>query len=207
MDFTDICYFKFFFKDKFQIFKIYFGYFNFFLDKFQIFKTDHRYKMWNNDKRLLRLWQNGMTGYPIVDAAMRELNTTGFMHNRCRMIVAEFLTKDLLIDWKYGEQYFSKKLVDIDRIQNLGNWNWSSSFGLDASPYIRIFNPWSQSKKYDPHCEYIYKWLPELRNIKPSDIHTWYNKHDKYNIKYPKPIVDHTIQRKEFLKRFKKYVK
>lgn len=155
---------------------------------------------WDNNKHNLKLWQNGNTGFPIVDAGMVELNISGFLHNRLRLIVSSFLVKDLLIDWKYGEEYFGKKLVDIDRAQNTGNWNWSSSFGLDSTPFLRILNPHTQSKTYDPECDYIKKWLPELADIEPKHLHQW----DKYyklypKIKYPKPIIEHDAQRKLFI--------
>ena len=149
-----------------------------------------------------------MTGFPIVDAAMCELNTTGYMHNRGRLIVASFLVKDLLVDWKYGERYFSTKLVDIDRSQNVGNWNWSASFGLDATSFLRILNPWTQSKKYDPKAIYIKKWIPALKDIEPNHLHQW----SKYNhlypsISYPSPIVSHDVMRKKFIKLYKTHVK
>lgn len=161
---------------------------------------------WENNKEYFIAWKQGKTGFPLVDAAMAEINTTGFMHNRARLVASHFLVKDLLIDWKYGERYFGQKLVDIDRAQNTGNWNWSSSFGLDSTPFLRIFNPWTQSKKYDPKCIYIKKWLPQFNDVAPKHIHQW----DKYyklypDIEYPKPIVDHGIQRKKFIKFYKRY--
>lgn len=163
---------------------------------------------WDNNMRFFRKWSQGKTGFPAVDAAINELNITGFMHNRGRLIVASFLTKDLLIDWKYGEEYFSKKLVDIDRAQNMGNWNWSSSFGLDSTPFLRILNPWSQSKKYDPECKYIKKWIPELEDIPSRDIHNWNKSHESHpDISYPAPIVDHDIQRKKFINYYNKNFK
>jgi deoxyribodipyrimidine photo-lyase len=132
---------------------------------------------------------------------MRQLNVTGFMHNRGRLIVASFLTKDLLINWTKGERYFSQKLVDIDRSQNVGNWNWSASYGLDSSPFLRILNPWSQSKTYDPKCEYIKKWIPELIDVKPEHIHKWDRYHKEYpDIDYPAPIVNHSERRLLFQK-------
>jgi len=156
----------------------------------------------------LKAWQNGLTGFPFVDAAMCEMNTTGFMHNRGRLIVSQFLTKDLLVDWKLGENYFSKTLTDIDRAQNMGNWNWSASYGLDNSPFLRIFNPWSQSATYDPECNYIKKWLPQLSDVEPKHIHKWFKYHDLYQkIDYPKPIVDHTEQRKKFIKYYTAYTR
>jgi deoxyribodipyrimidine photo-lyase len=156
---------------------------------------------WDHNHAYLVAWQNGLTGFPIVDAGMTELNTTGFMHNRARLIVASFLTKDLLINWKHGEQYFSQKLIDIDRAQNMGNWNWSASFGLDSTPFLRILNPHTQSSKYDPECLYIKKWLPILSDVKSNHLHQWNKFYYLYpNIVYPKPIVDHSIQRKLFIK-------
>ncbi|AFX92445.1 deoxyribodipyrimidine photolyase [Megavirus courdo11] len=184
-----------------------------FYDRFysyqHIFKnpTTKNLPKWENNKKYFEAWKNGCTGFPIVDAAMRELNTTGFMHNRGRLITSQFLIKDLLVDWKYGEKYFSKKLVDIDRVQNLGNWNWSASYGLDSSPYLRIFNPWSQSRTYDPDCEYIKYWIPELLNIPAKDLHNWNKNYKKYDANYPKPIVDHSIMRNKFINFYKKYFK
>lgn len=160
---------------------------------------------WTHNSDHLNLWKEGKTGFPIVDSAMVQLNTTGFMHNRGRMIVASFLVKDLLIDWKYGERYFSQKLIDIDRAQNTGNWNWSSSMGLDAISFLRIFNPWTQSKEYDPDAKYIKKWLPKLSNIPSKELHNWYKYHNKYSLKYPQPIVDHSIQRIKFINLYKSY--
>lgn len=181
---------------------------------FDTFYThDHIYKKpkknsapWGNDKKMLKAWKTAQTGFPIVDAAMTELNTTGFMHNRGRMIVASFLAKDLLIDWKYGEQYFSQKLVDIDRAQNTGNWNWSASFGMDSTTFLRIFNPWTQSSEYDPDAEYIKKWLPELSDIPAKHLHQWDKFHTEHpEIDYPKPVVDHAVRRKLFQEFYKKY--
>lgn len=164
--------------------------------------TNNKYKLWDNDKTLLKAWKEGRTGFPVIDAAMREMNTTGYMHNRARMLVSEFLGKILLVDWKYGEKYFTTQLVDIDRAQNMGNWNWSSSFGLDASPYLRIFNPWTQSKKFDADCKYIKHWVPELRNVPDGHIHKWYKYYQDYDV-YLEPIVDYEDRRKTFTKRYK----
>ncbi len=150
-------------------------------------------------------WCNGLTGFPFVDAGMRELNQTGFMHNRSRLITSSFLIKDLLINWKYGERYFTKKLIDIDRCQNTGNWNWSSSYGLDNSVFLRILNPWTQIEKYDPECKYIKKWIPELKNVEIKHIKKWYKYHTLYNNVYIKPIVDHDECRKKFILFYKKY--
>lgn len=144
---------------------------------------------WENNKKNFDAWRNGMTGFPIVDAGMRQLNATGFMHNRVRMIVASFLTKDLHIDWRWGEQYFAQKLVDYDPAVNNGNWQWAASTGCDAQPYFRIFNPWLQQKRFDPECLYIKQWIPELKLLTPKQIHGWCNQQVASN--YPKPIVDH----------------
>lgn len=146
---------------------------------------------WNYDKKTFDLWCQGKTGFPIVDAGMRELNTTGFMHNRVRMIVASFLVKDLHIDWQWGERYFAQKLIDYDPAVNNGNWQWCASTGCDAQPYFRIFNPWLQQKKYDPECVYIKKWIPELQSYSNKAIHNWF-KEDNSESDYPQPIVDHT---------------
>ena len=155
---------------------------------------------WKNDPKEFELWCNGKTGFPIVDAGMRELNETGYMHNRVRLITASFLVKDLHIDWRYGERYFGLKLVDYDPSINNGNWQWVASTGCDAQPFFRIFNPWLQQKKFDPNCNYIKKWIPELKDTSVNLIHEWYNtvnstidKSTKlFQIEnYPRPIVEH----------------
>ncbi len=147
---------------------------------------------WNNSKQLFHAWCTGTTGFPIVDAGMRELNKTGFMHNRVRMIVASFLVKDLHINWLWGEKYFAQKLIDYDPAVNNGNWQWCASTGCDAQPYFRIFNPWLQQKKYDSDCTYIKTWIPELKNIPSKLIHVLFKKNSPLIEGYPKPIVDHT---------------
>ncbi len=148
---------------------------------------------WKNDPHLFKLWCQGKTGFPIVDAGMRQLNTTGWMHNRVRMIVASFLTKDLHIDWRLGEKYFAQKLVDYDPAVNNGSWQWAASTGCDPQPYFRIFNPWLQQQKFDPECTYIKRWVPELAEISPKTIHALASQ--KIDIpNYPKPIVDHAKQ-------------
>lgn len=156
---------------------------------------------WNYDKKLFKMWCDGKTGFPIIDAGMRELNTTGFMHNRIRMIVASFLVKDLLIDWQWGEQYFAQKLTDYDPAVNNGNWQWCASTGCDAQPYFRIFNPWLQQKKYDSECVYIKKWIPELRDYENKIIHTWFKDTSPHNKKYPRPIIKHTNAFVAFVKK------
>jgi deoxyribodipyrimidine photo-lyase len=137
---------------------------------------------WENDPKLFDAWKEGRTGYPIVDAGMRQLNETGWMHNRVRMIVASFLTKDLLIDWRWGERYFMERLLDGDLAPNNGGWQWAASTGCDPQPYFRIFNPALQSQRFDPKGDYARKWIPEL-----GTSH------------YPEPIVDHAIQKKRAL--------
>jgi deoxyribodipyrimidine photo-lyase len=150
---------------------------------------------WIKNNKHYDLWCQGKTGFPIVDAGMRELNKTGFMHNRVRMIVASFLTKDLHIDYKLGEKYFAQKLIDYDPAVNNGNWQWSASTGCDAQPYFRVFNPWLQQKKFDKNCEYIKKCIPELQNTEPKQLHNIFK--NKLNLKnYPNPIVEHDIESK-----------
>src|SRR4029079_903095 len=147
---------------------------------------------WKNNPTYFKAWCEGQTGFPIVDAGMRQLNETGYMHNRVRMIVASFLTKDLLVDWRWGEKYFAQQLVDYDPAVNNGNWQWVASTGCDAQPYFRIFNPWSQQKKFDPQCNYIKKWIPELCDFPSKAIHAWHD--EKYRAgygKYPAPMIDH----------------
>lgn len=161
-------------------------------------------------KRHFNLWCQGKTGFPIVDAAMTQMNITGYMHNRCRMIVSSFLIKTLLIDWRLGEMYFARQLYDYDPSSNNQGWQFSSSSGADSQPYFRIFNPWRQSKKYDPNCEYIKHWIPQLKNVANNDIHKWnevFNKYLKNDIDYYQPIVDYSIQRKISLKMYKKALK
>ncbi len=149
---------------------------------------------WSKNEAYFRAWCEGRTGFPIVDAGMRELNITGFMHNRVRMIVASFLTKDLLIDWRRGEKYFAQMLTDYDPAVNNGNWQWAASTGCDAQPYFRIFNPWLQQEKFDPDCLYIKRFIPELVHLPPKVIHRWANSSDKLLTNYPRPIVDHATQ-------------
>lgn len=146
---------------------------------------------WKNDKKDFKAWCEGKTGFPIVDAGMRQLHATGWMHNRVRMIVASFLVKDLHIDWRWGEKYFAQQLVDYDPCVNNGNWQWSASTGCDAQPYFRIFNPWLQQKKFDAHCDYIKEWVPELAHLDTKTIHSW-NTAKLLLKNYPKPIVDHS---------------
>lgn len=148
----------------------------------QSFKPQYDRIEWRNDEQEFALWCEGRTGYPIIDAGMRELNETGYMHNRVRMIVASFLVKHLLIDWRWGEAYFAKKLLDFDLASNNGGWQWAAGCGVDAAPYFRVFNPYLQTQKFDPELKYIRRWVPELE----SDA-------------YPKPIVDHKEARERAL--------
>jgi len=154
------------------------------------FKPAYDHIEWRHDEEAFEKWCTGQTGYPIIDAGMRELNATGFMHNRVRMIVASFLTKHLLIDWRLGEAYFAEKLLDFDLAANNGGWQWAAGSGCDAAPYFRIFNPYLQTKKFDPDLVYIRKWVPEL-----NELH------------YPKPIVDHEFARKRCLEVYAKALK
>lgn len=161
----------------------------------QPFKEKYTQLAWHNDKKLFARWCNGQTGFPIIDAGMHELNQTGYLHNRVRLLVASFLVKDLHIDWRWGEKYFATKLVDYDPAINNGNWQWVASTGTDAQPYFRIFNPWLQQKKYDPQCLYIKKWLPPLKSLPAKHIHAWHTYAAKRtDIDYPAPCVDHTTE-------------
>ena len=150
------------------------------------FKPAYDNIKWRNNEEEFKAWCEGNTGYPLVDAGMRQLNTTGYMHNRIRMVVASFLTKHLLVDWRWGEAYFAEKLLDYEMASNVGGWQWACGCGNDAAPYFRVFNPELQAKKFDPDNEYINKWLPEYK----------LNKHVQ-------PIVDHAFARDRILKVFK----
>jgi deoxyribodipyrimidine photo-lyase len=158
---------------------------------------------WSHSKKDFEAWCQGNTGFPIVDAAMRQLNESGFMHNRTRMIAGSFLTKDLHLPWLWGEKYFAQQLVDYDPAVNNGNWQWTASTGCDASPYFRIFNPWLQQKKFDPDCLYIKQWVPELKKVPNKIIHAWYKDSSSAIKGYPRPMVDHKPEAKEALKRYK----
>ncbi len=155
--------------------------------KGRAFKPAYDNIEWRRDEGEFEKWCSGKTGYPIVDAGMRELNATGFMHNRVRMIVASFLTKHLLLDWRLGEAYFAEKLLDFDLAANNGGWQWAAGSGCDAAPYFRIFNPYLQTKKFDPELKYIKKWVPEFQEFD-----------------YPKPIIEHEVARKRCLEVYAK---
>ena len=158
--------------------------------KGKAFKVIYDTIEWRKDNGEFECWCKGQTGYPIVDAGMRELNATGFMHNRVRMIVASFLTKHLLLDWRLGEAYFAQKLLDFDLAANNGGWQWAAGSGCDAAPYFRIFNPYLQTQKFDPKLDYIKKWVPEFQEFN-----------------YPKPIVEHEVARKRCLEVYSKALK
>ena len=158
--------------------------------KGQAFKAVYDRIKWRNNEKEFASWCVGQTGYPLVDAGMRELNATGFMHNRIRMVTASFLAKHLLIDWRWGEAYFAEKLLDFDLAANNGGWQWAAGSGCDAAPYFRVFNPTLQAKKFDPDGNYIRRWVPEWEELT-----------------YPAPIVDHTLARKRALDAYAKAVK
>ena len=170
------------------------------------YQPKYRNLKWSNSEKNIDSWKKGLTGFPMVDACMRELNTTGYMHNRGRMTTASFLIKTLLIDWRIGEQYFAQQLTDYDIASNNGNWQGISGTGVDMKPYFRDMNPWIQSSKFDKDAKYIKKWVPELENVNASDIHMWDEKHklEKYkDVKYPKPIVDYYSQKEKMLEMYK----
>lgn len=156
----------------------------------QAFKSKYDAIQWRNNEEEFLLWCRGETGFPLVDAGMRQLNKTGYMHNRVRMLVASFLVKDLLIDWRWGEAYFAEKLNDYELASNNGNWQWAAGCGCDAAPYFRIFNPTIQIKKYDKDYEYIKEWVPEIGTVN-----------------YPEPMVDHKEARERTLATYKRALK
>lgn len=158
---------------------------------------------WRNDEEQFKAWCEGRTGYPIVDAGMRQLAETGFMHNRVRMITAMFLVKDLLVDWKWGERFFQEHLIDGDLAVNNGNWQWCASTGSDAQPYFRIFNPTEQGKRYDSEGEYVRRWVPELRELPKRYIHEPLKWREFESLGYPRPIVDHSSARMRCLLAYK----
>ena len=158
--------------------------------KGKAFRPAFDHIQWRNDEKEFEKWCNGETGYPLVDAGMRELNSTGFMHNRVRMVVASFLAKHLLIDWRWGEAYFAERLLDFDLAANNGNWQWAAGCGCDAAPYFRVFNPTLQAKKFDPDLRYIRRWVPEWEELS-----------------YPPPMVDHEMARERAIKAYNKAVK
>jgi deoxyribodipyrimidine photo-lyase len=169
------------------------------------FRPEYNALKWSQNREHFQAWREGMTGYPIVDAAMRCLNATGWMHNRLRMIVAMFLTKDLLISWQWGERYFMQRLVDGDMAANNGGWQWCAGTGTDAAPYFRIFNPVSQGERFDPKGEFVRRWLPELAGLSAALIHQpWRSKPALKRAEYPQRIVTHEEQRLACLAMFQK---
>lgn len=167
------------------------------------FKPEYTNIEWEYNDDLFEKWTKGQTGYPFVDAAMRQLNHTGYMHNRARMVVASFLAKDLLIDWRMGERYFMEHLIDGDFASNNGGWGFSASTGVDPQPYFRIFNPILQSEKFDADGEYIRKWIPELAEVEGKAIHDPHGRKAKGIADYPKMCVDHKQGRERALARYK----
>jgi deoxyribodipyrimidine photo-lyase len=160
------------------------------INKGEAFKREYDAIKWRYDEREFALWCAGKTGYPIVDAGMRQLNKTGFMHNRARMITASFLAKHLLIDWRWGEAYFARRLLDYDFASNNGGWQWAVGSGCDAAPYFRIFNPTLQTKKFDPNLKYVRQWVGEFDSLE-----------------YPSPIVDHEFARRRCLEEYARVTK
>jgi deoxyribodipyrimidine photo-lyase len=169
----------------------------------QEFQKQYQAINWDRDPVLFKKFCQGETGFPIIDAAVTELNQTGKIHNRLRMIVASFMTKDLWLDWRMGEEYFAQTLMDYELSSNVGGWQWSASTGTDAQPYFRIFNPWLQASKFDPEANYIKKIMSQLKNIDPKIIHS--PNVYKYVANYPNPIIDHTAQAREAITKFKLY--
>lgn len=177
------------------------------LSKSKNFNKKFDFIQWNSSMKNFKKWCNAETGYPIIDACMTQLNTTGYMHNRGRLIASNFLNRILGMDWRLGEKYFAQKLIDYDPSVNNGNWQWIASVGVDPKPFTqRIFNPILQSKKYDPEAKYIKKWLPLLSNIQSKELHNWelnYEKYDLSPIKYFKPIVSYKKQREKSINMYK----
>ena len=169
--------------------------------KGRAFQRDTEQLTWADDDAAFNAWCQGRTGFPIVDAAMRQLRSTGWMHNRLRMITASFLVKDLHIDWRRGEAYFMSQLIDGDFAANNGGWQWAASTGTDAAPYFRIFNPWEQGKRFDPDGRFIRHWLPELSEVSEQYLHEPHRWPGALN--YPAPLVDHKTARQQTLAMFK----
>jgi deoxyribodipyrimidine photo-lyase len=172
------------------------------------YKTYENDIEWHDDETALQAWKDGRTGYPIVDAGMRQLRTEAFMHNRVRMIVASFLTKDLLLDWREGYRWFREKLVDHETANDNGGWQWAASTGTDAQPYFRIFNPTTQGERYDPDAEYIQRYVPELADVPAETIHAWpeleSTARERHAPEYPEPIVDHSERREQAIAMFER---
>ena len=162
---------------------------------------------WKKNTKHLNAWKKGETGFPIVDACMKQINETGYMHNRGRLIVASFLVKNLGIDWREGEKYFAQSLVDYDELINNGNWQWVSGSGADSQQYIRVFNPSLQAEKFDKEAKYIKKWLPNLSQIPNKELFYWQDYYNNYKLKdinYVKPIIDYKESKKTVMEIYKK---
>lgn len=187
-------------------FYFYVGYYNPNILKGKNYNSKYDGIKWKWNKKHFDLWCQGKTGFPVVDAGMRELNKTGFMHNRARLITSNFLNRILGMDWRWSEIYYAQKLTDYDPFVNNGNHQWIASTGTDPKPYFqRLFNPWLQSSKFDSDCEYIKKWVPELKNVDNKHIHEWYKYYDESI--YIKPIVDYKKARKESIDMYRKILK
>ncbi len=158
---------------------------------------------WSNNATWIKKWKEGKTGIPIIDAAMRQMNLTGWMHNRCRMIVSNFFVKIMRCDWMIGEKYFAQKLVDYDPANNNGGWQWSASTGTDSQPYFRVFSPWRQAETYDKECKYIKKYVEELKDVDNKVIIKWNEVYEDHDISYPKPMIEDMAS--EFKKTLKLY--
>jgi len=175
------------------------------------FRAQYRHIRWRNNRSEFEAWCEGRTGYPFVDAAMRHLRHTGWMHNRARMVVASFLVKDLLIDWRWGEQFFMQHLIDGDPAANNGGWQWAAGTGTDAAPYFRVFNPSSQGKHHDPEGQFVRRWLPELARVPDNTVHEPWKMREAEQREagciigkdYPAPIVDHALARERCLQAFR----
>lgn len=173
------------------------------------FKFEYTNLAWEYSAAHFEAWKTGLTGYPLVDAAMRCMNSTAYMHNRLRMVCASFLAKHLLLDWRLGEQYFMLKFIDGDFAANNGGWGFASSTGVDPQPYFRVFNPWLQSAKFDEEGEFIRAWVPELRGVEGVEVHNPYAKVGSraavvaQRNGYPRPIVEHKFARERCLARYK----
>jgi deoxyribodipyrimidine photo-lyase len=190
------------------IWREFFYYINYYnphlIEKSKSFQPKYDAIQWVKHKPHLEAWKKGLTGFPVVDACMRQLNHSGYMHNRGRLIVANFLNRILGMDWRVGELYFAQRLIDYDPCVNNANWQWVSSVGVDTKPSNqRIFNPWLQSKRFDAQAEYIKTWIPELSEVDPKDIHQWDQGCKHYSVKYPCPIVDYALCRERSLKMYK----
>jgi deoxyribodipyrimidine photo-lyase len=172
----------------------------------QAFKDKYNKILWKYDENKWIALTTARTGYPLVDAGIKQLLTTGWCHNRCRMVIASFVSKDLHVHPNDFEKWFATKLIDYDPSSNSGGVQWSYSIGVDSQPYFRIFNPLLQSLNFDKDCKYIKQWLPELKNVKNEDIHEWPDKYHLYSVNYPPPIVNHSIQSKKIKEIFKKII-